>query len=318
MNNSIRKQIIARNEVSEIREFNLGGYRQKVLIDGKSKSNPIVIILHGGPGSPIPFSVGCRGMFPEITEKLTMVCWDQLGCGINNRSIDDSFSIRDYAEMTEDLVKSIRELFPENKILLFGVSWGSILTLKASISCGEHIHKAIAYGQVVRELTFNEEVFNALINSKMPERRKAELRRIYSVRSLDSMKKIMGWIRRYTEGYQAKGDNNPDMAKTILGLLKSPDYKFKDFRAVIYNGTMKNRSLLEELLKINLTNRLSEIKVPYTVIQGDKDIVTSTKTAAETIAACGNPNVSLITLKDSGHMPGAKGMQTIISELMRL
>ena len=34
-----------------------------MLIEGKSKDNPIVITLHGGPGTPIPFSVGCRGLY---------------------------------------------------------------------------------------------------------------------------------------------------------------------------------------------------------------------------------------------------------------
>lgn len=28
----------------------------------KRKDSPIIITLHGGPGTPIPFSVGCRGL----------------------------------------------------------------------------------------------------------------------------------------------------------------------------------------------------------------------------------------------------------------
>lgn len=31
-----------------------------MLIEGKNKDLPVVITLHGGPGTPIPFSVGCR------------------------------------------------------------------------------------------------------------------------------------------------------------------------------------------------------------------------------------------------------------------
>ena len=89
--NKKRKAIIAANEISEIRNYNLGGYSQKVLIEGKKKTNPIIIILHGGPGSPIPFCVGCRGLFPELTDKAIIVYWDQLGCGINNHPIGDSF-----------------------------------------------------------------------------------------------------------------------------------------------------------------------------------------------------------------------------------
>ena len=80
--NKARKKYIQSCEVSEIAEVSLGGRVQKIAIEGKSKNLPVVIALHGGPGSPVPFSVGCRGLFPEWTDKAVMVFWDQLGCGI--------------------------------------------------------------------------------------------------------------------------------------------------------------------------------------------------------------------------------------------
>ena len=120
--NKKRKAIIEQNEISELVTFNLGGYEQKVLIEGKSKNLPVVITLHGGPGTPIPFSVGCRGLFPEFTDKFIMVYWDQLGCGKNNYKIDDSFKISSFVEMTSDLIDNLKKMFPENKILIFSTS----------------------------------------------------------------------------------------------------------------------------------------------------------------------------------------------------
>ena len=83
MMNKKRKAIIEANKISMVKEFNLGGYPQKVLIEGKSDNLPVVISLHGGPGSPIPFCVGARGLFPEFTEHCILVSWDQYGCGIH-------------------------------------------------------------------------------------------------------------------------------------------------------------------------------------------------------------------------------------------
>ncbi|TAH64517.1 MAG: hypothetical protein EWM47_12425 [Anaerolineaceae bacterium] len=74
--NRKRKAIIAANEISEMKTYTLGGYSQKVLIEGRKRTNPIVIFIHGGPGSPIPFNEGCRGLFPEMTDQVTMVYWD--------------------------------------------------------------------------------------------------------------------------------------------------------------------------------------------------------------------------------------------------
>ena len=120
--NKKRKEIIANNEVSEIHTLNLGGYNQKILVEGKKKDLPIVIFLHGGPGTPIPFSVGCRGLFPQFTDKFIMVYWDQLGCGINNHVIDEQFTIETFVNMTKDLICEIKKMFPDNPIYIFATS----------------------------------------------------------------------------------------------------------------------------------------------------------------------------------------------------
>ena len=72
---------------------------------------PVVISLHGGPGTPIPLSVGCRGLFPEFTDRMIMVYWDQLGCGINDCKIGDKYDISSYVKMTIDLVKEVKKLY---------------------------------------------------------------------------------------------------------------------------------------------------------------------------------------------------------------
>lgn len=74
--NKIRKEIIAGNEISELKTYCLNGYEQKVLIEGRKRDLPITVFLHGGPGSPIPFCAGCRGLFPEFTNRTIMVYWD--------------------------------------------------------------------------------------------------------------------------------------------------------------------------------------------------------------------------------------------------
>lgn len=71
--NHKRKDIIAGNEISQMYTFTLGDYPQKVLIEGKRKTLPVVLPLHSGPGTPIPFNAGCRGLFPEFTDRFIMV-----------------------------------------------------------------------------------------------------------------------------------------------------------------------------------------------------------------------------------------------------
>ena len=103
-----KNEISAAYEVSQMYTFHLGGCDQKVLIEGKTKDLPVVIFLHGGPGTPIPFNAGCRGLFPEFTDRFLMVYWDQLGCGINNCELDENLKISPFVIMAADLCREIK------------------------------------------------------------------------------------------------------------------------------------------------------------------------------------------------------------------
>ncbi|MDE6505160.1 MAG: alpha/beta hydrolase [Clostridia bacterium] len=319
---SKRKRYIKACEVSELAEVSLGGYPQKILIEGYKKDLPVVIFLHGGPGSPVPFSVGCRGLFPEWSQKAVMVFWDQLGCGINNFKIGESFTAESFTEMTCSLINYVKERFPQNKIYLFGVSWGSVLALRAAVRMQEKLDGVFVYGQVLKNLFFNEEVASAFASA--PISAQTAVQKIladgagceYAIlnKNLKALNKL---LRKHTNAYFNKNARPVPVGKIIMGMLTSPDYSFKDFKAVAKNGYRFNQSLWRELLNIDLTPLLSEVKIKYLLIQGDTDIVTSTETAVRAVENCNNPNVTVKTVKNSGHMPSAEAMEECFKALLQ-
>lgn len=314
-----RKNIIDKNEISQIYSFELGGYSQKVLIEGKSKENPVIITLHGGPGTPIPFSVGCRGMFPLFTDNFIMVYWDQLGCGINDHKIDDDFKIKTFVEMTCDLISEVKKIFPDNKIYLFSTSWGSVLSALVSDIKQNEIGGVVACGQIIKDIFFNDEVTEALEKSNIPKKKLDIIKNTNSENaSSKELQLISSCLTKYTDAYNNKNGRKSPMFSVIKGLLTSPDYKFKDFKAIMVNGYMGNNSLWNELLKIDLTDTLSGVKIPYIIIQGDTDIVASTKRAKELVENSSNSNLKFCEVKDTGHFPGADMMEKIFEELTKI
>ena len=289
MNN---KKIKSNNEISELCSFSLGGFQQKVLIEGKSKDTPIVITLHGGPGTPIPFSVGCRGLFPVFTDEFIMVYWDQLGCGINNHVINDSFSVDSFVKMTEELIANIKVKFPNNKIMIFSTSWGSILSAKLLEKNPYAVDCVIACGQIIKNVFICDEVRDTLAQTSIPVKK---LERIKNV-TVDNFKGkdlqlISSALRKYTNAYENKIGKKAPMGTIIKGLLASPDYKMKDFKAIMVNGYRKNTSLWKEIIHINLTEQLKSVRIPYIILQGDTDIVASTKSVEELVNNCNNANL---------------------------
>lgn len=312
------KKIKSDNEISELCSFFLGGYQQKVLIEGKSKDNPIVITLHGGPGTPIPFSVGCRGLFPVFTDEFIMVYWDQLGCGINNYVIDDVFSIDTFVQMTEELIEQIKIKFPDNKIMIFSTSWGSILSAKLLEKNPHAVDCVIACGQIIKNVFICDEVKDVLAKTCIS---KKKLERIKNV-SVDNFKGkdlqlISSVLRKYTDAYQNKNGQKAPMGSIIKGLITSPDYTMKDFKAIMVNGYMKNTSLWKEIIQIDLSEQLKSVRIPYIILQGDTDIVASTKLVKELVTSSNNANLDCKVVANTGHMPGVEMMDTLLSTLKK-
>ena len=313
--NKKRKEYIEACELSEMVTFRLGGIDQKVLIEGKSAGNPIVIFLHGGPGTPIPFGAGCRGLFPDLTEKATFVFWDQWGCGINNCKPEEVPSIDGYVDMTVDLIRAVSERFPQNRISLFGVSWGSYLAARAAKAIPERISSVFTYGQIVSNLVFNDETLGALAHSSLPDEKKEQLRGIAakSEHSLEEIAAVMKWLMKYTDGGQSKDDKMP-VGRTIWGLLTSPDYSFADFKAIMVNGAVKSKTLMPELIRCDLREDLRHVQVPYLILQGERDLVTPFALVKKLADESGNPNLRFVPVPGSSHRPGSKGMDAVISE----
>lgn len=318
--NKHRKAVIEANSVSMIEEFNLGGYPQKVLIEGKSEDLPIVITLHGGPGSPIPFCVGARGLFPEFTDNCILVSWDQYGCGINNAKLPDDISINDFVDMTIDLIKEIKGRFPQNAVWLFGMSWGSVLSAIVAKKTPELIDGVITYGQVLYQLMQSKETIDALMNSKAPEKTKVEIKTAVDSKVFNNKTamKLSGAIRKYTYGYNNPNEPKAKVGKMLCGIMASPDYKFRDFKAIVINGYMKNTSLMKELSKLDLRETLKSVSVPYHIIQGETDVVTCTSSIITFVEEVNNPYLTCTVIPNSAHIPGMNGMRAVFEEICKL
>lgn len=239
-----------------------------------------------------------------------------MGCGINNYKLNDAFCVDDFVEMTADLIAEVKKLFPDNRIVLLGMSWGSILALKSLRKAKADVDAVVVWGQVFRNLFLNEEVYKALEHAGVSAGKMRRIRAISAECFRDGdMKLLAGSIRKYTDGYfNKKGEHSP-IGSMIRGLFTSPDYRLKDIKAVAVNGTATSTRLWPELLKMDLTEELLQVSIPYYILQGDTDIVTSTESIGRAIALSGNPNLHCQIIANSGHIPGKEGIDAVFETL---
>ena len=119
------------NGIDEERFVRIGGADQWITIRGQDRRNPLLLILHGGPGSPLSY---LQRQFEPMERHYVVVQWDQPGGGKtlarNGGLVDPRI---DMARLVADgiaLSQYLRGRLHHDKIILVGHSFGSILGAK--------------------------------------------------------------------------------------------------------------------------------------------------------------------------------------------
>ncbi len=318
-----------RNEISKIVSYNLNGKEQTVLVEGKQKELPILIMVHGGPGFPVPFNEGCRDLFPEITDQFLTVYWDQFGCGKNRKINEDEYllkdiTIDDFVKMLKDLITNLNEDYPNHKVYLFGFSWGTILTAKVAAQYPELVDGVLVYGQFLRDMFQTQDIFDEIEKNCNNEEVKQFLNDYKTKENLTDAEifKIEGFINQYTDGFiyhgkTGKKQSNSKMIETIFKYLGSPDYRLSEVIGCLTDSSRFN-DLAMIMIHSDISNHIESIQVPYKILQGEKDLQTSRYQIETFVNSINNPNISIEIVPDCGHIPTTECFQRIIEEIHKL
>ena len=143
--------------INEERFIKINGIEQWVTIKG-DRSKPVVLFLHGGPGSPItPYADGVYGNWEK---DFVLVQWDQRGTGRTyGRNAPEELTPEflksnplTIGQMTADgveLAKYLIQYLGKEKMILFGTSWGSVLGVKMATAQPDLFYAYIGHSQIV-------------------------------------------------------------------------------------------------------------------------------------------------------------------------
>jgi pimeloyl-ACP methyl ester carboxylesterase len=324
------KEIIAYGGISEVKEIQIGGEKQYILIEGKNKQNPIMLFLHGGPGQAFPFGVSSRSLFPEVTENFTAVFYDQRGAGKSyNKNIDkESMTIGRFISDTNEVVDYVRERFQEKKIYLVGMSFGTLIGTKLAHQYPEKFHAYIGLDQITHLIECQKAGMEHLLEhtkrSTRDRRRLAELKKIGLPPFFGKGKEKYSDMIKFAKGYfyesnQAKG---PNVIGLVKGALLSPDYTLKDMYHSLVTAPKFNivecDYLQEELIHTDL-NSIKELAMPVYIIQGRHDLTTNFSLAQEFFERLRAPaGKEFIVLEHSAHIPNEQDFKMFLNIIREL
>lgn len=315
--NSQSAEIVRQGGVSEMREIDLNGARQYIVVETQDTMNPVVLFLHGGPGMAAPFGASSRGLYPEITKRVTAVYWDQRGAGKSFPGISpETLTVRQFTDDVLALSEILKEEFDQEKIYIVAVSWGTIPGLKAVAERPELYHAYLAYAQMTNMIKSEEIVYHWLLENA-------------SEKDIDFLKKVglppysnesdNNSFSAISDRVTGEGEVKPDLPGLLSGVLYSPDYSLSDIYNTIFRATtfnMEQTGLTDEIYAVNFLKDITQIDVPVYLFNGRHDKVVPLDLTQEYFNLISAPSKELICLKESGHMPSPDDLSRMTDELI--
>jgi pimeloyl-ACP methyl ester carboxylesterase len=303
------EKIVTPNGIQVLEPVTIGGIPQWISVRGADRDNPILLFVHGGPGSPeMPVAWTFQRPWEDV---FTVVQWDQRGTGKTYRA-NDPAKIRPtltMERMTDDAVEMIDYLaarFGRRKIIVVGTSWGSTLGLRAALRRPDKVHAYVGIGQL---LSMRE---NERIGYEFALRRAREEGNQAAIRELEALAPYpgpaggltfdrIGAQRKWTIHYGSLSAYRTNADQYFSAWRLSPSYDAGDLAAIEPGGKMSVTALLPELLESDLTT-VRRTPFPVVLFLGRHDYTTPSEIAAQWFARLHSPRKKLVWFENSAHL----------------
>ncbi len=302
------RRVVTDTGVERLETVRIGGIDQWVSIRGHDRRNPVLLMLHGGPGwVSMPMSWYFQRGWEEY---FTVVQWDQRGAGKTYRDNDPAqvgptMTLERMVADTEEMAAWLRREFGKDRIFVLGHSWGSYLGLQLAKTRPDWLHAYIGVGQLTdapeserRGWAFAFEQAARDGNTEAM----AELRSVapyaegtQAVALADLMVQ-----RRWLNHYGGMVHNRTGGQAEAAAIALSPEYTDADLATVWTANRFSMDRLLAEVLTLDLT-RIDRLEVPLLLLLGRHDHNVSSAVAAEWFDRVRAPSKRLVWFEHSAH-----------------
>ncbi|MEO8748840.1 MAG: alpha/beta fold hydrolase, partial [Allobranchiibius sp.] len=221
--------------IEETVTVELGGIPQVVTIRGADRSNPVLLFVHVGPGTPL---APTAWMWQRpIEDFFTIVHYDQRAAGRSHALTDPdtvraAMRIKDYVHDAVHLTEWLCRKLGVDQVLLASHSWGTVIATKAVLARPDLFTAYLGVGQVVNFRAAEQSSFDWVLQEAHRHRDEHAIQELQSLMPypgegpLDAQKLITQ--RRWVTTYGGYAAGRSDCDYFVYGEVTSPDYQGLD------------------------------------------------------------------------------------------
>jgi len=319
------RAIRSRDGIDSLEAVRIGGIDQWVHIRGENANNPVLLFIHGGPG--IGFIALARTFQRPWEKHFTVVQWDQRGAGKTYARNDRELQRRTMtvSRMQQDaleVVNYLRTRLKRDKIVVVGVSWGSVLGVWLAHEHPDVVAAYVGVGQFVNAKQNEQMAYDdALAVARTQHRADAisdlESLRPYPSATLDLRKGSIAqtWEARLL-GPPPDRPQFIDVPRLLSTLLTAPEYSIRDVYGFTRAQIFSLETLIPEVRNLDLTAFGTDFRVPVLLFQGRHDPYVRPALVEKYADAITAPAHELVWFEDAGHFPFFEDQQLFTDNLV--
>jgi pimeloyl-ACP methyl ester carboxylesterase len=284
--------------IAEVRRIELGGFPQTVLLRGADRRNPVLLYVHGGPGSAqLPVARVYSG---ELERHFVVAHWDQRGAGASCAGVD--WSTLSLERIVSDAIELSEQLGAGRRIFLLGHSWGSLVGALAVQRRPDLFHAYVGLGQLVHRDRQEQISYDWVVEQARragDEEALAELATIHPPYTTQREFRLQrGWLGKYHGEIHARDRAREVLPAAIFGREYSLATRLR------YKGCFERslETLLEDRLHVDLLTDVPRLAVPVLLFAGRHDFNTPSALVEEWAQRLEAPSVELVWFEGAGHM----------------
>lgn len=274
----------------------------------KGPDAPVLLFLHGGPGS---FESLFAYELDEVWgDMFTHVHWDQRGAGKTLRRNKKTGLPETVEQMLEDLhgiVGHLKQKYQVDRVVLLGHSWGSLLGSLYVLDHPENVLAYIGVGQVVSMMENERTAYREVLELAQRAGNEKHIRALeamgdYPPGDPETLLKLLPKMRKIQEAYDDGPGSGSGLVEMLKTLRRSPSFRWGDL--VSFLRIMKvNHPLHLQMLSFDLGGRPTDYHVPVHYILGQADTIAPTSLGKDYFDRISAPHKTIAILPKAGHNP---------------
>jgi len=302
------------------------GARMPVYIKGNIDSRIFILFIHGGPGG----NASLASFIPvsqELENDYAFAYWDQRASGLSQGNPDPStFTVEQFVEDLDLVIDAINSRHNHPKIVFYGISWGGALG-SAYLSTGNYQEKVAGF--------INMDSGHNLLDG-LPK--SVVFVKEYAQKQIDAGEDVAYWTEVHDWCATDPDMTIPDNYFKYDGYLVNTNaYRYDPDQevlgpdvgaagvmnsylslAIFFNGGYLAQRF--NILELNLSPQMANIKVPTMVIWGRHDGVNTIEMgfdAFNSIGGIGFTDKEMVILENSAHEGYIEEQELFMSSFRR-